>query len=539
MSSKAELLPLVPESEIDLLDSSNSVRYDLKTNPADADSPTYHKKVRILNGYESIPYNNTINEDLYCYDEPELNTLDDVLNSKYNENDEVFSIAKFVRGQPQKKKQKTSDLRPVTFIRFNTRRGKVKPVTLRALLDSGGSGCLINEKFTKKLKLREISSKAKWNTPAGTLTTKGKVRAQFTLPELHDNRVVEWEFHVTNNLVNYDMIIGRDMLEDLGIDIQFSDQTIVWDGHDMPFKDMTKDMDIADAFHVEEPEMVQEMTDRLSKIIDNDYKKASLQEVVDGHNHLTKDEKQQLFTLLERHEHLFDGSLGQWTHPDYHLELKPDVKPYHAKAFPVPRVHMETLKKEVERLCDVGVLKRVNRSEWAAPTFIIPKKDGKVRFVSDFRELNTRIKRMHYPVPNIQEIMLNPEGFQYANALDLKMGYYSVELDPDSRQPFVIHTDATDSHLGAVISKNDEPIAFNNRRLNPPQQRYTTTEKELLSIVETLKEFRMILLGHHIIVHTDNKNLLCKTFNTNRVMRWRLIIEEFRAQLLHQWPRPR
>ena len=154
------------------------------------------------------------------------------------------------------------------------------------------------------------------------------------------------------------MIIGRDMLEDLGIDIQFSDQTIVWDGHDMPFKDMTKDMDIADAFHVEEPEMVQEMTDRLSKIIDNDYKKASLQEVVDGHDHLTSStEKQQLFNMLSKHEHLFDGSLGQWTHPDYHLELKPDVKPYHAKAFPVPRVHMETLKKEVERrLCDVGVL---------------------------------------------------------------------------------------------------------------------------------------------------------------------------------------
>ena len=117
------------------------------------------------------------------------------------------------------------------------------------------------------------------------------------------------------------------------------------------------------------------------------------------------------------------------------------------------------------------------------------------------------------------------------------MGYYSVELDPDSRKPFVIHTDATDSHLGAVISKNDKPIAFNSRRLNPTQQRYTTTERELLSIVDTLQEFRMILLGHHIIVHTDNKNLICQNFNTNRVMRWRLVIEEFRAQLLHQWPR--
>jgi len=45
---------------------------------------------------------------------------------------------------------------------------------------------------------------------------------------------------------------------------------------------------------------------------------------------------------------------------------------------------MQTLKAEVERLVKIGVLKKENHSEWAAPTFIIPKKDGSVRFISDF-----------------------------------------------------------------------------------------------------------------------------------------------------------
>jgi hypothetical protein len=54
--------------------------------------------------------------------------------------------------------------------------------------------------------------------------------------------------------------------------------------------------------------------------------------------------------------------------------------------------------------------------------------------------------------------------------------------------------------------------------MNSAQQNYTTTEKELLSIVETLKEFRNILLGHNVIVHTDHKNLTFKNFKTERVM---------------------
>jgi len=49
--------------------------------------------------------------------------------------------------------------------------------------------------------------------------------------------------------------------------------------------------------------------------------------------------------------------------------------------------------------------------------------------------------------------------------------------------------------------------------------------------VETLKEFRNILLGHQVVVHTDHKNLTCKNFNTERVMRWRLILEEFGPDL--------
>jgi hypothetical protein len=49
--------------------------------------------------------------------------------------------------------------------------------------------------------------------------------------------------------------------------------------------------------------------------------------------------------------------------------------------------------------------------------------------------------------------------------------------------------------------------------------------------VETFKEFRNILLGQQILVHTDHENLTFKHFNSDRVMRRRLYIEEYSPDL--------
>jgi RNase H-like domain found in reverse transcriptase len=75
--------------------------------------------------------------------------------------------------------------------------------------------------------------------------------------------------------------------------------------------------------------------------------------------------------------------------------------------------------------------------------------------------------------------------------------------------------------------QDDCPLACYSRKLNSAQKRYTTGEQELLSIVETLKEFKNILLGQKLIVHTDHKNLLYQKMSTARIIRWRLLIEDF------------
>ena len=90
---------------------------------------------------------------------------------------------------------------------------------------------------------------------------------------------------------------------------------------------------------------------------------------------------------------------------------------------------------------------------------------------------------------------------------------------PDSSKEFEIYADASKAYLRAVISQDGKPIAFYSRRLSDCQTRYTTTERELLAIIEILKEFRKNLLGQKIIIHTDQKNLTYAKFNTDRVIR--------------------
>jgi hypothetical protein len=104
---------------------------------------------------------------------------------------------------------------------------------------------------------------------------------------------------------------------------------------------------------------------------------------------------------------------------------------------------------------------------------------------------------------------------------------------PDFSKTFHIYADAGDYQLGSVIMQDGKTLAFYSPKLNSAQRNYTTGEQELLSIVETLEEFKNILLGQRIIVHTDHKNLLYKNLSTERLSRWRMLVEEYDVKFVH------
>jgi hypothetical protein len=175
------------------------------------------------------------------------------------------------------------------------------------------------------------------------------------------------------------MIVGHDLMSQLGIILDFDRQTMTWDKSTIKMKEYKDLFDINspinEFYWYEESYESQAFNDassRLKKILDAIYEPADVDKIARNCDYLTDNEQMQLLSLLHTYQHLFNGSLGTWNDKPYDIELKADVKPYHSRPFWVPKVDEVTLKIELECLTKAGVLKKVNQSKWAAPTFLFP-----------------------------------------------------------------------------------------------------------------------------------------------------------------------
>lgn len=107
---------------------------------------------------------------------------------------------------------------------------------------------------------------------------------------------------------------------------------------------------------------------------------------------------------------------------------------------------------------------------------------------------------------------------------------------PDFNKTFVITTDASDIALGAVLSQDGHPIAYASRTLGSTEQKYNTTEKELLGILWAITQFRPYVYGRKFLLRTDHKALiwLAKLKEPNqRLTRWKLRLQDYDYTIEH------
>ena len=118
------------------------------------------------------------------------------------------------------------------------------------------------------------------------------------------------------------------------------------------------------------------------------YGKVNIREHVSTLKHLTSEQQGQLTSILEAYPDMYEGAIGTLNIPPVNFELKPNAIPYHARPFPIPKAYENLTKEECKRFSADTIWPHTLNSVWAAPSFIVPKKTGDVRVVTDFRVLN-------------------------------------------------------------------------------------------------------------------------------------------------------
>ena len=237
----------------------------------------------------------------------------------------------------------------------------------RVLFDSGSNVSLIKRScLPKNCKTKSLTSRRQVATLAGKLLSKEVVTLRdMRLPEFDKNRRIDEHKCLVfdNDNCNYDIILGTQFLSKTGIKLNYAEETMEWFDTTLPLKPTGVGLEAADfdamvdSFHIQvENELFGEdwLQNFAVAMLDAKYEFTEVRQVVDQLTHLNMHQKADLLKVLEKHKKMFDGTLGVYPHKKFHIDIDPDAKPVHARPYPIPRVHLQTFKKELDHLVKIA-----------------------------------------------------------------------------------------------------------------------------------------------------------------------------------------
>ena len=130
--------------------------------------------------------------------------------------------------------------------------------------------------------------------------------------------------------------------------------------------------------------------------------------------------------------HLFEG-LGK-LEGEYSIQLEEGAQPFAVhtpRRVPIPM--MQSVKEELERMQEMGVIERVTEpTSWCAGMVVVPKANGKVRICVDLTKLNASVKRERHLLPSVEQVLAQVAGSKFFSKLDANSGFWQIPLSPDS-----------------------------------------------------------------------------------------------------------
>ena len=158
-----------------------------------------------------------------------------------------------------------------------------------------------------------------------------------------------------------------------------------------------------------------------------------LTKLAGGTSEWTPEQQQRAKDVIKKYSFLFAMGtldLGKTNLVKHKIELT-DYTPIKDRYRRIPPHQYEEVRKHLKEMLDVGAIRRSN-SPWASPVVLVRKKDGSLRFCIDLRKLNARTIKDAYSLPRIEDALDSLNGACIFTSLDLKSGYWQVELNESS-----------------------------------------------------------------------------------------------------------
>ena len=177
-----------------------------------------------------------------------------------------------------------------------------------------------------------------------------------------------------------------------------------------------------DSQEVKKPESMPERLDNLFSKLD-----------LSGIQEWQEDLQQKVHNLVIKYQHLFalnDLDLGKTAKVKHKIKLNNPV-PFKHRYRCIPPHEFEEVQNHLQDMLKVGAIRK-SVSPWASPVVLVWKKDGSLRFCIDIRKLNSQTIKDAYSLPRIEESLDCLNGAIIFTSLDLKAGYWQVEMEESS-----------------------------------------------------------------------------------------------------------
>ncbi|GBM66799.1 Transposon Ty3-I Gag-Pol polyprotein [Araneus ventricosus] len=160
-----------------------------------------------------------------------------------------------------------------------------------------------------------------------------------------------------------------------------------------------------------------------------------LSSILESLEMLNEKQRREVRKLLKEFQNLFstcDADVGHCNMTQHRINTgdHPPIKQYPRR---LPLSRKEEADHLVKDMVDNGIIEE-SSGPWASPIVLVKKKDGSTRFCVDYRKLNEITKKDSYPLPRIDDTLDALNGSQWFTTLDLKSGYWQVEIRPEDRE---------------------------------------------------------------------------------------------------------